>query len=104
MHRLRYVVNPLLAEVIIGVGEFWLEYLGPEPPEPSQRAPLATESAPSPERPLLERQIATIAGKHDIGGLVQQRADPLIAVIGKLLRASLKRFMSDGEQRELGQN
>src|SRR5262249_25416361 len=46
-------------------------------------ARLAHGSAPTnAERSLLERQIATIAGEHDIGGLVQQRADPLIADFG----------------------
>src|SRR5262250_248457 len=43
------------------------------------RALRMVERLPMRERPLLERQIATIAGEHDIGGLVQQRADPLIA-------------------------
>src|SRR4030095_10326619 len=33
------------------------------------------------ERPLLERERAAIAGEHDIGGLIEQRADPSIATL-----------------------
>src|SRR4030095_5987035 len=66
--------------------------------------PLAHGGPPTnAERPLLERQIATIAGEHDIGGLVEQRADPLIADLRDAAGiVDLTGLPSPGDKAEVG--
>jgi hypothetical protein len=54
------------------------------------------------ERPTLERQIAAIAGEHDVRGLVEQGANPSIATLRDAARVvDLLRFPAPGHKPQI---
>src|SRR5215472_12622401 len=54
------------------------------------------------ECPILERQIAAIAGEHDVRGLVEQGANPSIATLRDAARVvDLSRFPTPGHKPQI---
>jgi hypothetical protein len=50
--------------------------------EPERRAPCASLTLGGREGPVLESELAFVAGQHDVGGLIQERSHAPIAAFG----------------------